>query len=210
MRVSELTHSSIADIPEDELVQRLVSPLWRDMFEPSGIPRGMLHKLRVLLKTAPGDFKGDVDILLSSPDRPHEAVAFEVKRIKFGRSALRPGGKPNKLGEFAKAIQQANRLAHIGFWQVYLYVIAVVDAREQNAGKNTYLGLSSELRSLVASVFTPNGLNARVGLFKWEFTQPMDYTPLTVGTRSGHLHRLATRAPQNEELTKWIAEVFSE
>jgi hypothetical protein len=109
MSVSELTHSSIADIPEDELVQRLLSPHWRDMFELSGIPRGMLHKMRVPLKTAPGDFEGDVDVLLCSPDRPHEAVAFEVKRIKFGRSALRPGSKPNKLGELDKAIQQANR-----------------------------------------------------------------------------------------------------
>jgi hypothetical protein len=210
MSVCELSHSSTVDIPEDELVQRLVSPVWRDMFEPSGVPRGMLHKLKVLLNTAPGDFEGDVDVLLCSPDNPHEAVAFEVKRIKFGRSALRRGGKPNKLGEFDKAIQQANRLAQVGFSQVYLYVIAVVDAREQAAGENTYLGLSSDLRSLVASVVAPKGLNARVGLCEWEFTQPMDYAPLTVGTRSGHLHRPATPAPQNDELTKWIAKVFSE
>jgi hypothetical protein len=209
MSVAELTHSSIADIPENELVQRLLSPVWRDMFELHGIPRGMLDKERVLLKTAPGNFEGDADVLLCSPGRPHEVVAFEVKRIKFGRSALRPGGKPNKLGEFDKAVQQANRLAQVGFWQVYLYVIAVVDAREQNVGQNTYLGLSSELRSLVVSVVTPKGLNARVGLGELEFTQPMDHAPLTCGTHSLHLPRLAIPSPQNNELTRWTAEVFS-
>lgn len=212
MGVSDLTHSSIADIHEDKLVERLLSdPLWRfDMFGLQRNRKGMLHKTRVLLKTAPGGFDGDADVLLCSPGSPHEVVAFEVKRIKFGMSALRPGGRPNKLRELDKAIQQANRLAQVGFWQVYLYAIAVVDAREQNAGKNTYKGLSSELKSLVVSLVTPKGLDARVGLCDLEFTQPMDYAPFTVGTHGLHLHRLATSAPQTEALTKWVSEVFSE
>lgn len=121
--------------------------------------------------------------------------------MKFGRSALRPGGKPNKLQEFEKAVQQANRLAHVGFG--YLYVIVVVDAREQNAGKLTYQGLSSELKSLVASVVSTRGLDARVGLCDLEFTQPMDYVPFTVGTHGLHLHRLAKAVPQSRELTQW-------
>ncbi len=210
MNDPEITHLSIADIREDELVRRLLSnPLWRvDMFELHGIPRGMLDKQKVPLETAPGRFKGDVDVLLCAPDHPAEAVAFEMKRIKFGISALRAGGRPNKLKEFDKAIQQANRLAQVGFWQVYLYVIVAVDAREQNAGKHSYQGLSSELKSLVASVITPQGLNTRVGLCDLEFTQPMDYAPLTVGAHGMRLHRLATTLPQSEELTNWVAGVF--
>src|SRR5712691_9928851 len=120
MNLRELTHLSIADIHEDELVLRLLSdPLWRlDMFELHAIPRGMLDRRKIPLETAPGDFKGDVDVLLCAPDHPEKAVAFELKRIKFGMSALRPGGRRNKLREFDKAVQQANRLAEVGFWQV--------------------------------------------------------------------------------------------
>jgi hypothetical protein len=205
------THPSIAGIHEDELVERLLTdPLWRsDMFELHGIPRGLAPKRRVSLDTAPGEYRGDIDVLLCAPEHPEQAVVFEVKRIKFGAPALRPSGRPNKFREFKKAVQQANRLAQVGFWQVYLYVIVVVDAREQNAGRHTYRGLSTELKSLVTSVVTPRELSARVGLCDLEFVQPMDYPPLTVGSHSLHLHRLATAVPQSEELTKWVAGILS-
>lgn len=180
------------------------------MFEPYGSPRGVLDKQMVPLQTAPCGFKGDVDVVLIGPGHPEEAVAYEVKRLKFGMSALCSGGRPNKIHEFDKAVQQANRLADVGFSRVYLYVITVVDAREQNAGKHTYQGLSSELKSLVASVVTTHGLNARVGLCDLEFTQPMDDEPFIVGGRNLHLHRLATVAPQNEELAQWVAGIFSD
>ena len=214
MTAPELTHQSIVDIPEDRVVERLLSdPLWRsEWFELYGNPKGVLDRQRVPL---PSGFIGDADILLIAPNCPEEAVAFEVKRIKFGTAALRPGGRPNKLHEFEKAVQQANRLAEVGFWKVYLYAVTVVDAREQNAsirlatGKNTQSGLSSELRSLVASVVTTQGLNERVGLCDLEFTQPIDDAPFDVGGRVFRLIRLATGIQQSEKLTKWVAGVFS-
>jgi hypothetical protein len=210
MSVPETIHPSIADIPEDKVVEVLLSdPVWRsDIFELSGNPRGVLDRQKVPLQTAPGGFRGDADILLISPGRPEEAVAFEMKRIKFGMSALRPGGRPNKLHESRKAVQQANRLADVGFWRVYLYVITVVDAREQY-GKDNCQELSAGLRSLVASVVTTHGLNPQVGLCDLMFTQPEDYAPFTVGGRVHSLHRLATPQPQSEDLTKWVAGVFS-
>lgn len=211
MSVPELTHPSVADIREEDLVDRLLSDVYSrsNYFELHGLPRGMLNKQRVSLNKAPGESKGDIDVLSCAPGRPEEAVAFEVKRIKFGVSALRPGGRPNKLQEFAKAVQQANRLAQLGFWQVYLYVIVVVDAREQNAGRLTYEGLSSELQYLVSSTITLEGLDKRVGLCDLDFTQPMDYAPLTVGTGGLHLHRLSTPALQSAELTTWVKDIFS-
>src|SRR5215468_4077462 len=108
MSVPETTHPSVVEIDEDKVVERLLSdPLWRsDMFELYGNPRGVLDRQKVPLQTAPGVFKGDADILLIGPGQPEEAVAFEVKRIKFGMSALRPGGRPNKLHEFHKAVRQ--------------------------------------------------------------------------------------------------------
>lgn len=209
----ELNHESIADIPEDKLVERLLcDPIWAtEMFELYGNPQGTLKKTRVPL---PSGFQGDADIILFAPKQPERAVAFEVKRIKFGVPALRPGGKPNKLREYEKAVQQANRLYQVGFWKVYLYAITVVDAREQNApklnsGKLVFDGLSMQLRSLVASVVSTNGLNPNVGLCGLDFTQTMDEAPFTVGTHGLHLIRGATELPQKEELTKWVTEVFS-
>ena len=203
-------HDSIADIPENHLVERLLSdPFWRtDFFELSGMPRGMANRQQVLLNTAPGNFKGDIDALLCDPNHPEQAVAYQVKRIKFGINQLR-NGKPSKLEEYKKLAQQANLLAQMGFWQVYAYVVVVVDAREQNSGKNTYAGLSSQLKSKVASTISTAPLDGRVGLAILDFTQPMDHKPFTVGTHGLELLRHSTSAVQSPELTKWIAGLFS-
>jgi hypothetical protein len=132
------TQPSIADIAEDKLVERLFAdPLWgNEFFDLAGMPRKMLYKLRVQLNTAPGNFKGDIDVLRCAPDHPEQAVAYQLKRIKFGMDQLR-NGKPTKLREYSKVARQANLVARMGFWQVYAYVVVVVDAREQNAGKGT-------------------------------------------------------------------------
>ena len=103
-------------------MDRLLSDLlWRsDLFEIAGMPRRMHAKKRVRLDSAPGKYKGDIDVLLSTLHHPEHAVAYQVKRIKFGIPALRTGGRPNKMQELEKAAQQANLLARIGFWQIYL------------------------------------------------------------------------------------------
>jgi len=213
MNAVELKYSSIADIPEDKLVERLLSdPIWAtEMFELYGNPQRTLKRARVTLPTG---FHGDADIILFSPEHPDRAVAFEVKRIKFGIPALRPGGTPNKLNEYEKAIEQANRLHEVGFWKVYLYAITVVDAREQNAsklnsGKLVFEGLPMPLRSLVASVVSTNGLNANVGLCHLDFTQTMDGEPFTIGTHGLHLIRRSTEQRQTPEFTKWVSGLFS-
>jgi hypothetical protein len=213
MTATELKHPSIADIPEDKLVERLLSdPGWAtEMFELYGNPQRTLKETRVPL---PNGFDGDADIILFSPQHPDEAVAFEVKRIKFGISALRSGGEPNKLHEYQKAVEQANRLYDVGFWKVYLYAITVVDAREQNApklnsGRLVFDGLSMELRSLVASVVSTNGLNSNIGLCDLDFTQTMDEEPFVIGTHGLRLVRRSTEQIQMQEFTKWVTEVFS-
>ena len=205
-------HDSIADIPEDKLVERvLADPIWpREFFELYGMPRRTRNKQRVSLDGAPGNCKGDVDALFCLPENPEQTVAFEIKRIKFGIPALRPGGRPNKLHEFKKAAQQANLLAQIGFWQVYLYIIVVVDAREQNLGKNTYAGLNSQLKSLVYSTVSTGPLDERVGLGILDFTQPMDYAPFEVGGHGLHLVRMSKPTAQSPELTEWVVRTFDE
>jgi hypothetical protein len=201
---------SIADIHEDQLVARLLAdPLWStNFFELASMPRGMANRQRVLLNSAPGNFQGDIDALLCASDRPDHAIAYQVKRIKFGINQLR-NGVPSKLQEYQKLAQQANLVARMGFWQVYAYVIVVVDAREQNSGKNTYAGLSSKLKSHVESAITTSPLDERVGLGILEFTQPMDYEPFSVGSHGLSLRRRSVPAEQTQELTQWVAGLFS-
>jgi hypothetical protein len=212
MSTRGLTHPSIADIAEDQLVERLFAdPLWgTELFELAGMPRGLRYKLCVPLDTAPGNPKGDIDVLRCAPDHPEQVVAYQLKRIKFGVDQLR-NGTPTKLREFIKVARQANLVARMGFWQVYAYVVVVVDAREQNAGKGTtYEGLSSKLKSLVYSSVSPQPLDERVGLALLDFTQPMDYTSFRVGTHGLHLMRLSTPMTQSRELTDWVSNVFAQ
>jgi hypothetical protein len=206
-----LVHDSVADIPEDKLVDRLVTDiLWgRDFFQFYGMPSGMLNQQCVSLETAPGSPKGDIDILFGAPDLPEKAVAYQVKRIKLGITQLRDGN-PSKLGELEKLAQQVNILARMGFWQVYACVIVVVDAREQNAGKVTYQGLSPQMRSKVYSAVS-SGMqffDTRVGFGLMNFTQTADSAPFTVGTHGLDVRRFAQPATQSGELTKWVAHLF--
>jgi hypothetical protein len=215
--MSTLVHESLAEIPEDKLVNRLVTDIqWgREFFQFHGMPSEMMNRQCVSLRTAPGAPRGDIDVLFSAPNLPEQAVAYQIKRIKLGIDQLR-NGTPGKLQEFKKLAQQANLLAQMGFWQVYATTIVVVDAREQNAekqkaGKVTFEGLSSEVRSKVESAvsFAAQFFDARVGLAVMEFVQTMDSAPFTVGTHGLHLRRLSEPANQNKELTEWVANIFS-
>jgi hypothetical protein len=210
MSAPVLAHISIADIPEGKLVDRILSdPLWGlEFFQFAGMPSGMMNRQSVSLESAPGNTKGDIDVLFCAPGLPEQAVAYQVKRIKFGINQLR-NGTPGKVEEFKKLTRQANLLARMGFWQVYADVVVVVDAREQNAGKVTYQGLSSKMKSLVSSNISTQFLDERVGLGVLEFTQPMDHAPFTVGTHGLHVRRFAKPERQNEELSRWVADVFS-
>ena len=162
----------------------------------------VLQKLS--LQDAPGDFAGDADIVLCEPDHPSVATAIEVKRIKVSGAAFKTG-RPNKLHEYDKAVKQANRLARVGFAQVYLYVIVVVDSRENNEGRYTYNGLTAELRAKIEAIFSLEQLESRIGLVRHEFVQSMDHPPLELGTYSGRLIRPAQEVPQSAAVTAWIA-----
>ncbi len=198
-------------------MDRIVSDiLWgREFFQFYGMPSGMVPRQCVSLLSAPGAPKGDIDVLFSAPSLPEQAVSYQVKRIKFGINQLR-NGTPGKLEEFKKLAQQANLLARMGFWQVYAYVIVVVDAREQNAedqnaGKVTFEGLSSQMGSKVYSAVSSATqlFDARVGFGVMDFTQTMDSAPFTVGTHGLDIRRFSKPAQQSEELTNWVAGIFS-
>ena len=203
-----MIHESLAEIPEGCLLEKLQGSL----FEMRGIPDDVLEFHGVPLPVdAQGKLKGDIDVLLCSHSQPSAATAIQAKRVKVGMKALREGGQPNKLQQVAKGVRQANLLAEMGFWQVYLYILVVVDSREKNAGRVSYEGPPPALREIITrgiSIYKKD-LNPRVGLVCCEFVQPMDREPLRVGTGSISLERMAKRLTQSDELTKWVKEAIA-
>lgn len=161
------------------------------------------------LRGTPGNFRGDVDVLLCPRSQPELATAISVKRIKFGASAVR-SGQPNKLGELKKAAEQANRLADVGFHLVYSFVFVAIDTREQNVGEEqiTFAGLPVELKQFVHNAVTVHGLNPRIGLYRTEYVQPIDDEPLSTGSFYGFLVRNAQPVQQANSLTEWVSQVM--
>lgn len=165
---------------------------------------------------------GDVDLLLC--DESEAAAAVEVKTIKFGERAFRShraaqilgpsgdrarrlgpqDGAPNRLGKLTKGAEQAKSLARIGFSQVYLLAVVLVDSREQNQGRNTYDGLSSEMYRHVDKDAWARLLDPAIGFLVSEWTQPMDRDPSTTGTSGIDLVRPATKSKQVESVSAWV------
>lgn len=204
---------SIANITESHLVQELLAhPQWRSrLLAIRGIPDDVHASTNVSLLNAPGNNGkgGDVDILLCSPGRPDLATAVTVKRFKVRPPAF-DTEQPNKLGGFKKAVQQANQLAKFGFAQVYLFILVVVDSREQNNGRIGYIGLSAKLKNVIEQAISLGGLHQRIGLMRYYFVQPMDDAPLGTGTYQAHLIRMATEVTQPTALTDWVRRAISD
>lgn len=224
-----LLHESIADIPEKELIARVLTDSHyrhtllsiKDLtFENAYIGR------EIELRRFRGELAGDVDILVVPREAPDESTAIQVKRFKAKVSIDDAhAGHPERMRAlFAKGVEQANELARIGFSQVYLWIFIAVDTREQNRGRYTYDGADhrgypdhpkgpshrSPLDARIRNAISPAGLNLRVGLMTAEWVQPMDRAPFELGTYSGQLMRLAERACQPSELTAWLQTVAAQ
>src|SRR5208283_1068088 len=65
-------HTSIAEIPEEQLVDRIATDIiWgREFFQFYGMPSGMVSRQRVSLQSAPGAPRGDIDVLFCAPTLP--------------------------------------------------------------------------------------------------------------------------------------------
>ena len=146
-------------------------------------------------------------MLLSSPTQPHLAAAIEVKRVKFGAAGIRKG-RPNKLKGFEKGIRQANLLARVGFSQAYLYVLVVIDSREQNAGNDNYSGLPTNLKAIIDNAIGLKDLDPRVGLVRFELVQPRDMPALGIGSWFLQLVRLSKPVMQSAELTERVRQLM--
>jgi hypothetical protein len=201
----EFLHPSLAEINEGALVTALAANRFYldDLRGIKGIASDCRPLTGLSFKGLPGNFEGDVDLLLVPPERPDQATAVEVKRIKFDAKALRTG-RPNKLQELKKELRQAKTLGEIGFWQVYLYVFVVVDSREQNRGQETYARLTTQQESAIDDALASLQLPRRVGLIRYDFIQPMDHAPLPTGAGGIGLVHLAEPEEQPQAVTEWV------
>jgi hypothetical protein len=155
--------------------------------------------------------EGDIYILLVPPGFPEKSIAIQVKRIKVSKKTF-TNGKPNNIGKLFKGVEQANILAGIGFHQVYLFVIVVVDSRYNNHHELiTYDGLTQSLNALIDQNISSNlkTLNSRIGFMRFDLIQPMDYAPLTTGASHGHLVQLAEPISQPVDVTEWVKRIIA-
>lgn len=203
--MTSLKHESLAEITEDDLVERLMAdPDWRArLVGVHGIPSNATVHLRVPLDGLPNKPKGDIDILLVPPESPECSTAIQVKRVKVSEVSFGTG-MPSKLKEISKLKRQANALVHIGFAQVYCFVLVVIDSRHRNIGRASYEGITAELRKLIDDSISTSDLERSVGLIRHEIAQPVDAKPLTAGVGSITLKRLAMVADQPPAVTEWV------
>jgi hypothetical protein len=204
------THQSIADISEQEMIERLTKDdYWRrNLFGIEGVPNDPLFRLSVRLDGIPGNPQGDVDILLIAPNQYHIATGIQVKRVKVSMSEV-GAHKINKLIEYEKAVKQANLLIELGFAQVFLFVFVVVDSRAMNRGKYAFEGVVGPHLEIVDQQITARELDPRIGLFRQEFVQPMNDEPLTTGAYTCRMIQNASRQAQRQVITEWVSKAFT-
>lgn len=99
-RIQELSFESITEIPEDQLVERLLADShWRNqrLLNIYGIPKDVEVYPRVNHDKL--GKQGDIDILVVNPNKPEFATAIQVKRIKVVDKTFEKDNPPNKLGD---------------------------------------------------------------------------------------------------------------
>lgn len=181
------------------------------LFSSFGIPKKPAYRERVPLNSAPGgpQFRGDIDVILCDPDHFEETVVYQVKRIKVGLSQVRSKA-PAKLQDLKEAVRQANLLAEIGFWKVFLYILSEIDARELNLLSDDRLHFNQIKAKIDTAIGLCMGnLNSRIGVTSFEFVQTTDSPPHTMDQSGGYLRRQAPPTAQSHELTNWIGELFT-
>jgi hypothetical protein len=205
----ELKQQSLAEIPEGELVRRLLGePHWQERFVGiHGIPDDARAYPEIPLDGL--ERKGDIDILLVDPSHPEFATVVQVKRIKVKAQTF-ASGRPNKLDAFDELKQQTNLLVDLGFAQVFSFAIVVVDSRAQNNGEYRFDGLTPALRDMIGSSLSLDGLATRAGVMHYEIVQPIDDPPLTTATSSSRLLRMPQVVSQPDAITAWVARVVEE
>lgn len=78
----------------------------------------------------PNKKPGDIDLALCCRDEPFQAIAVQAKAVKVTAISWEED-KVNRLPDLKDAVAQANRTRELGFYQTYLVVLILSDARER-------------------------------------------------------------------------------
>jgi hypothetical protein len=204
-------HPTITEILEGEMVAKtLADPHYRNtLLNIKGLfADDALIRTEVGLHLFRKKLPGDVDILIVPNGQPDQSTAIQVKRFKLlvesDDADFTPHLKHMKE-VLDKGVQQANDNADLGFSQVYLWIFILIDTRKRNGGKFTYDGPDSRLNSIIRQAISLQYLRPRVGLMTFEWCQPMDGDPFTLGTHGSHGERFAQSVQQPEALTRWLS-----
>jgi hypothetical protein len=155
-----LLHQSITEIKEQELIAFLL----KDLYFRNRVLNieGLEAEDAVMWKEyRSADFakscRATVDILVVPKGHPEQSTAIQAKRYQVeieSDDADYTKQIRHMADLFRKGVRQANDNADLGFWQVYLWVLVVIDSRKRNAGRLTYEGADSLLSSLIRSTIS--------------------------------------------------------
>jgi hypothetical protein len=176
---------------EQEIVRwvLLCDPARRLLFEALGgfAPEAFYKPEVVQPFFDPG--KGDLDVLVCNRNRPQEAAAIEIKRVKVTVLDME-NDRLNKLEDARVGVRQANRLYDtLGFFRSYLGILSVIDASRQDDFNIPCRGINSASKSNYGDVTTfkrivefPNreDLKPEIGIVFIELVQP---SGLSINTR---------------------------
>lgn len=154
---------------------------------------------------------GDVDILLSHPDRPNEAVAVECKRVKVTPLDTEKN-QVNKIDGIAEGVVQANQLRRHGFFRTFLCIITAVDAARQNHWNVPNRGIDPKTTSFderatfkrIVEFPDREALHPEIGIIFLEIVQPTGRSIKDLVTIRICIHGAATPQDQPAELTNRI------
>ncbi|HEU0055163.1 MAG TPA: hypothetical protein VFQ39_18380, partial [Longimicrobium sp.] len=152
---------------------------------------------------------GDIDILLCDPKRPQRAVAVEVKRTKV-RDDGTGSQKVTKLQGIAGGVDQAKALAEMGFGQVYLPIIVVVDGRSDALQGDNFFnrGTTRDTSEKIIEFSGWSALRPDVGILYIEVVQPVDRSILETGVIGLAIAKPAEIREQPSDTTARLVRFF--
>ncbi len=121
--------------------------------------------------TEPSQKPGDIDLLLVDPACPHQAIAFECKRVKITSQRENIFNVTGAKG-IIKGVEQANAYQSLGFHQSYLMVILLDDARDNETPNALLRANKSEYVSEVYNLPWNAPLHEDIGIIFVKITQP--------------------------------------
>ena len=151
---------------------------------------------------------GDIDLILCSNELPHEAIAFECKRVKV-TSESPTMSRVNNRNALRTGVKQANGLQSLGFFQSYLLVILLDDVRHRDYRNIMMRNSKGEAIEEVFEIPQNEPIHADVGVIYVKITQPTGKHVNDMAGIGFCIDKEAGRQSQRESLTQDIKQLLA-